>query len=279
METATTITISSWLIPLLSGIAGAIIGTFCGAYFLHKYQKSDKKKIRDIAIRAVEIFKSYKGKSFVEAQNEFNNKLTLAEKRAVIVALNKLGIPLEIPFSQPFNINEVCLCDEVISVDFLDDIIMQLSKGLCDHLFFKDVEQHFSSNLRLMTLRKLAQRYVENVMSKSIFVQSDSSIQHAPNWTDEFSPGELESIWVFRDKMANPLYYNIDGHPDSKKLDKLIKEIEIGLWDNYLFWDISSYQNVKNQNNVALLMSQFITSNNSVQKQPTAPIKLDSSKS
>ncbi|MDE6192383.1 MAG: hypothetical protein K2M83_00135 [Muribaculaceae bacterium] len=269
MDTATTITISSWLIPLISGIAGALIGTFCGAYFLHKYQESDKEKIRDIAIQAVEIFKSYKGKSFVEAQNEFNNKLTLSEKRAVLVALNKLGIPIEIPFSQPFNINEVCLCDEVISIDFLDDIITQLSKGLCDHLFFNDVEQHFSSNLRLMTLRKLAQRYVKNVLQKSIFVQSDNTIRHVPNWQDEFSPGELETIWVFRDKIANPLYYNIDGHPDSKKLDKLIKEIEIGLWDSYLFWDVSSYQNIKNQNTMATLMTQMMSNNNVNQTRTT----------
>ena len=269
METTTPITISSWLIPLISGIAGALIGTFCGAYFLHKYQKSDKKKIQDIAIKAVEIFKSYKGKSFVEAQNEFNNKLTLSEKRAVLVALNKLGIPIKIPFSQPFNINEVCLCDEIISVDFLDDMITQLSNGLCDHLFFNDVEQHFSSNLRLMTLRKLAQRYVKNVFQKSIFVQSDNMIQHVPNWQDEFSPGELETIWVFRDKIANPLYYNIDGHPDSKKIDKLIKEIEIGLWDSYLFWDISSYQNIKNQNTMASLMTQMMSTNNVNQTQTT----------
>lgn len=278
METTTTITISSWLIPLLSGIAGALIGTFCGAYFLHKYQKSDNKKIRDIAIRAVEIFKSYKGKSFVEAQNEFNNKLTLSEKRAVIVALHKLGIPIDIPFAQSFNINEVCLCDQVISIDYIDDIITQISNGLCDHLFFKDVEEHFSTNLRLMTLRKLAQRYVEKVLPKSIYVQYNNTIKHSPNWVDEFSPGELESIWVFRDKVANSLYYNIDGHPDVKKLDKLHNEIEIGLWDNYLFWDFSSYQNVKNQNNVALLMSQLITFNNPVQTQSTEHTKPDSSK-
>lgn len=217
METTTTITISSWLIPLLSGISGALVGTFCGAYFLHRFQKSEKQKIRDIAIRAVELFKSYKGKSFIDAQNEFNNKLTLSEKRAVIVALNKLGIPIENPVSHPFNINEVCFRNEVISTDLLDDITTQLSNGLCDHLFFIDVEQHFSSNLRLMTLRKLAQRYVENVLTKSFFVQSNNTIKHAQNWADEFSPGELESILVFRDKMANPLYYNIDGRPDTKK--------------------------------------------------------------
>ncbi len=277
METTTTITTSSWLIPLLTGIAGALIGTFCGAYFLYTFQNSNKIKIREIAIRAAEIFKTYKGKSFVEAQSEFNNKLSLSEKRAVIVALHKLGIPIDIPFSRPFNINEVCLCDQVISEDYIDDIKAQISNGLCDHLFFKDVEEHFSSNIRLMTLRKLAQRYVKKVLPKSIFEQPNT-IKHNPNWTDEFSPGELESIWVFRDKVANSLYYNIDGHPDVKKLDKLHNEIEIGLWDNYLFWDFSSYQNVKNQNNVALLMSQLITFNNPVQTQSTEHTKPDSSK-
>lgn len=265
MEATTTFDASLWLIPLLSGIAGALIGTFCGAYFLNKYQKSDKVKIRKIAIKAVKIFKSYKGKSFAAAQNEFNNKLSLSEKRAVIVALHKLGIPIKIPSSQPFNINEVCLGDQVISADYVDDVVTQLNNGLCDDLFFKDVDDYFSTNLRLMNLRKIAQRYVEKVLSKSIFI-NPNTIQHTPNWIDEFSPGELESIMVFREKVANPLYYNIDGHADPKKLDKLQEEIKIGLWDNYLFWDFSSYQNVNNQNNIAALMAKILKPNTQSQK-------------
>lgn len=266
METIATVTISSWLIPLLSGIAGALIGTFFGAYFLNRYQKSDKERIRKIAIRAAEIFKPYKGKSFVDAQSEFNNKLTLAEKRAVIVALHKLGIPIETPYSKTFNVNEVEFCNQHISEECIDDIIMQVNKGLCDHLFFLDVEEHFSSNLRLMTLRKLAQRYVEKVLSKSIFIRPNK-IQHIPNWTDLFSPGELETIWVFRDKVANSLYYNIDGCPDPTKLATLLKEIEIGLWDSYLFWDFSSYMNLNNQNAMVSLMTQMISNSNVNQTQ------------
>lgn len=267
METTSTITISSWLIPLLSGIAGALIGTFCGAYFLNRYQESDKEKIRKIAIRAAEIFKSYKGKSFVDAQSEFNNKFTLAEKRAVIVALHKLGIPIETPYSKTFNVNEVEFYDQVISEESMDDIIMQVNNGLCDHLFFMDVEEHFSSNLRLMTLRKLAQKYVEKVLSQSIL--QPNGIQHIPNWTNLFSPGELETILVFREKVANSLYYNIDGHPDQTKLTTLLREIEIGLWDTYLFWDISSYMNVNNQNAMVSLMTQMISNSNPNQMQQT----------
>lgn len=268
METTATITVSSWLIPLLSGIAGALIGTFGGAYFLNRYQESDKEKIRKIAIRAAEIFKSYKGKSFVDAQSEFNNKLTLAEKRAILVALHKLGIPIETPYSKTFNVNEVGFYNQDISEESIDDIIMQVNNGLCDHLFFLDIEEHFSSNLRLMTLRKLAQRYVEKVLSKSIFIQPNQ-IQHIQNWFDLFSPGELEAILVFRDKVANPLYYNIDGHPDPTKLTTLLREIEIGLWDSYLFWDFSSYQNVNNQNAMVSLMNQMISNSNLNQRQIT----------
>lgn len=268
METTDTITISSWLIPILSGIAGALIGTFFGAYFLNRYQQSDKERIRKIAIRAAKIFKSYKGKSFVDAQSEFNNKLTLAEKRAVIVALHKLGIPIETPHSRTFNVNEVEFYDQVISEESIDDIIMQINNGLCDHLFFLDVENHFSANLRLMALRNIAQRYVEKVLSRSVLVQHNR-IQHIQNWTNLFSPGELETIWVFRDKVANSLYYNIDGKPDPTKLATLLREIEIGLWDSYLFWDFSSYQNVNNQNVMVSLMTQMISNSNVNQTQTT----------
>lgn len=266
MEETATFDPSVWLIPLLSGIVGALIGTFGGAYFLNRYQNYYKEKIRKIAIKAVEIFRTYVGKSYVDAQNEFNNKLTLSEKRAVIVALHKLGIPIEIPSSCSFNIADVCFLNKKIFSNFIEDIVSQLKNGLCDNLFFQDVEEHFSANLRLNTLRKLAQKYVNEVLAKSVLM-SNGYIKHISNWDDLFTPGEKEAILVFREKVAQAKYYNLDGTPDSLKLKKLLEEIEIGLWDSYLFWDISSFQNIRNQNLMASLMANILNSNSNNERQ------------
>lgn len=57
METATTIqetyNIWSWLLPLISGAIGALIGTYGGSYFLHWKQEKKIKNVRSIAVKAL----------------------------------------------------------------------------------------------------------------------------------------------------------------------------------------------------------------------------------
>ncbi|WP_298075151.1 hypothetical protein [uncultured Bacteroides sp.] len=52
METAGTIqetyNIWSWLLPLISGAIGALIGTYGGSYFLHWKQEKKIKNVRSI---------------------------------------------------------------------------------------------------------------------------------------------------------------------------------------------------------------------------------------
>ena len=38
----------------------------------------------------------------------------------------------------------------------------------------------------------------------------------------------------------------------------LIREIEIGLWDNYLFWEYESYQNIRAQHNLANIIQNAV---------------------
>lgn len=52
-----------------------------------------------MAVKALDIFKEYAQhkKSYADSANEFNTKLNVSEKRAVVVALHKLGVPFEAP--------------------------------------------------------------------------------------------------------------------------------------------------------------------------------------
>ena len=243
---------------------GAFIGTFYGSRKLYQYQQSGKIATRKVAIKAVEILKKYAGQPFSSAKSDFNISLSISEKRAILVALHKLGVPIIVPSTTSFQILDIQFSEDKISKEEMDSIIAQLDNGNCDYLFYADVENHFSSNLRLSTLRELAKRYVRKVMNNSRWIEN--GVKNPDNWGfKEFSPGELQAIMVFHYQMCDKIYYEDNGNLKSDIVDKLVTEIEIGLWDNYLFWDYKAYQNMRNQDmlvNAVFQMAQLPQQNN-----------------
>lgn len=265
METAgaiqETYDIWNWLLPLVSGAIGALIGTYGGSYFLHWKQEKKIKNVRSMAVKALYIFKEYAQhkKSYADSANEFNTKLNVTEKRAVVVALHKIGIPFEISTKDDFDIKNLRLKDIIIDRDEIDAMILQIEKGNCDNLFFIDIESYFTSNLRLNAVRNVGKKYVEEVQSKSrVEKDAPNTIVSQPDWHKVFSPGELQIIFVLRIQLANTAYFLPDGNADPVKMKTLIREIEIGLWDNYLFWEYESYQNIRAQHNLANIIQNAV---------------------
>ncbi len=265
METAgaiqETYDIWSWLLPLISGAIGALIGTYGGSYFLHWKQEKKIKNVRSMAVKALDIFKEYAQhkKSYADSANEFNTKLNVSEKRAVVVALHKIGVPFEISTKDDFDIKNLRLKDIIIDRDEIDAMIQQIEKGNCDNLFFIDIESYFTSNLRLNAVRNVGKKYVEEVQSKSrVEKDAPNTIVSQPDWHKVFSPGELQIIFVLRVQLANTAYFLPDGNADPVKMKTLIREIEIGLWDNYLFWEYESYQNIRAQHNLANIIQNAV---------------------
>ncbi|WP_286155877.1 hypothetical protein [Parabacteroides goldsteinii] len=251
----------SWLLPLISGAIGALIGTYGGSYFLHWKQEKKIKNVRSMAVKALDIFKEYAQhkKSYADSANEFNTKLNVSEKRAVVVALHKIGIPFEISTKDDFDIKNLRLKDIIIDRDEIDAMIQQIEKGNCDNLFFIDIESYFTSNLRLNAVRNVGKKYVEEVQSKSrVEKDAPNTIVSQPDWHKVFSPGELQIIFVLRIQLANTAYFLPDGNADPVKMKTLIREIEIGLWDNYLFWEYESYQNIRAQHNLANIIQNAV---------------------
>lgn len=263
METAgiiqETYNIWSWLLPLISGAIGALIGTYGGSYFLHWKQEKKIKNVRAMAVKALNVFRACAKKSYIETANEFNNKLNISEKRAVVVALHKIGVPFEISTKDDFDIKNLRLKDIIIDRDEIDAMIQQIEKGNCDNLFFIDIESYFTSNLRLNAVRNVGKKYVEEVQSKSrVEKDAPNTIVSQPDWHKAFSPGELQIIFVLRIQLANVDYFLPDGNADPAKMKTLIREIEIGLWDNYLFWEYESYQNIRAQHNLANIIQNAV---------------------
>lgn len=59
----------------------------------------------------------------------------------------------------------------------------------------------------------------------------------------------------------------------------LKKEIDLGIWDTYLFWDWESYQNMQTQSRMANVFATVMLQNMGVQQKPTASNdKLDDKK-
>lgn len=89
------------IINVLLALLSAFLGGYFGAWFQHSFQNRKVNKVRKIAIKALDVFCRYakQGQTFDKATSEFNNSLDVVEKRAVLVALCKLGIPVVKPIN------------------------------------------------------------------------------------------------------------------------------------------------------------------------------------
>ena len=253
------------IIPILT----AVIGGWIGAYFGHKYTKrqnsEENEKLRNIAIKALNIIKSYQKHSYSEAENEFNKSMSISEKRTVIVALHKLGIPIGLSSNEKFDIKKIHFVDSIIDEDDIDGIILQINKGFCDNLFYIDPDSYFAANYTLFAKRNTGKRYVSEMLSNSKVDYSKNILTEPMPLDKVFSLGEIKSIQVFREVVRDQNYFDENGKPIQKKINTLLKEIDLGLWDNYLLWSFEAYQNIMLQNKFADFLSQsnFNNPNNS----------------
>jgi len=243
------------LVPILT----AMLGGWVGAYFGNKYRKNkeseEKKIVRDIAIKALNIIKSYSKKSYREAESEFNKSLSIAEKRTVIVALHKLGIPFGVLSNETFNIKNIKFIDVLIDENDINDIIHQISKGYCDNLFYLDPDTYFGTNFTLLAMRNAGKKYVAEVLAESKVDVATNQLIEPFDLGTIFSLGEFKAIQVLRDQVRDQMYFDKNGKPIKEKIESLMKDIDLGLWDSYLMWNFEAYQNIKTQN----LMAQYLT--------------------
>lgn len=256
--------ISDVIIALIS----ALVGTYCGTFFLSKRQEAKIEKIRKIAIRALNIIIVYakNNGTYINASQEFNAKLNVAEKRAVIVALHKLGIPIQMPVNAPFDIRNVRFAQEAIDMAFIKDAIIQVKHGFCDHLFYEDPDKYFSENIRIYSLRYLAKRFVNEMLSFSAYNKEQELITLPDSWLTSYSYGERKALWIFRCQVTTNIYFLASGKADPKEMEKLCMEIDTGLWDNYLLWLPEAYENISSGTNLSNKFLQMANNNGNMSK-------------
>ena len=152
---------------------------------------------------------------------------------------------MEIPSLNIFNIRSINLKNATIDKIEIDAMIQQIEKGHCDNLFFLDVDTYITTNQKILTLRPIAKKFANEVLSKSKLV--NTSIIYADDLFLHFSYGEIQNILVFKERLANQYYYLKNGDIDNKKIIELLKEINIGICDRYISWDYEADQNMKSQ--------------------------------
>lgn len=249
-------------------VISAILGGFFGGYYNYQFQNIKYGKIRSIAIKALNIFEGYakNGQTYDMASSEFNNSLDIVEKRAMLVALCKLGIPVVQSVGDSFRIENVKFEKKVICKDVIELMKGQVKKGNCDSLFFTDIETYFSSNTRLLSVRAVAKKYVDIYFSKSKCDMEKMVVNYPSPLSDIFTPGEQNILTVFRARSCWTDYFDKNGNAIPKKMEELKKEIDLGLWDTYLFWDWESYQNIQNQNSLAVAVKNMMNTNTNMQQ-------------
>lgn len=242
------------LIPILA----AVLGGWVGAFFGNKYQKAkeDEKMadVRAIAIKALDIIKKYSKQSYCIAENEFNTSLTITDKRSVIVLLHKLGIPIFVPTNDTFDIHKIHFADRIIDKDEIEGIEFQITQKHCDHLFYIDADNYFNSNRQLTAIRDVGKKYIKNVLAKSIFDSKTKQVSYPNDWVKSFGPGEYLAIRAMHEQACLDMFYDQRGNADPERIEQMLHEVDMGLWDNYLFGNYEMYKNAKAQ----ISMSNFI---------------------
>ena len=223
--------ITTTVVTLISGAIGAIIGTYGGALFAAKRQEKHIKELRQVAIKALKIFQKYarNRQTYDVAASEFNNAF---EKRE-------------------------------IDKDEIEAIISQIQLGHCDQLFYIEPDNYFSENIRLKTLRYIAKRWVREVFGKSKLDRSQNPIVivYPTNWWLDYTLGERLGIAVLRERISLDEYFDEQGLPKEDSIERLITDIDRGLWDSSFFWDIENYRSVTATSSLNNIISQLLNNN------------------
>ena len=245
--------ITTTVVTLISGAIGAIIGTYGGALFAAKRQEKHIKELRQVAIKALKIFQKY-------ARN----------RQTFIVALHKLGIPILATPDSKFDIQNIVFEKRKIDKDEIEAIISQIQLGHCDQLFYIEPDSYFSENIRLKTLRYIAKRWVREVFGKSKLDRSQNPIVivYPTNWWLGYTLGERLGIAVLRERISLDEYFDEQGLPKEDSIERLITDIDRGLWDSSFFWDIENYRSVTATSSLNNMISQLLNNsqNSTIQK-------------
>lgn len=235
------------LIPVLAAAIGGWVGAFFGKKYQESKENSKMNELRGVAIKALNIIKKYDNQSYKTAENQFNTDLSIVQKRTIIVLLHKLGVPVIVPANETFDIHRIHFADRIIDEKEIEGIILQINQHHCDDLFFIDAENYFNTNRQYATVREVGKKYVEEVLANSHYISETKQVRYPDGWVSKFGLGELMSLRILHEQACTDILYDQSGNVIPDKINQLLNEIDMGLWDSCLFGSYEMYKNSKAQ--------------------------------
>lgn len=239
------------------GTVGAIIGTFGGAWLVYRFGQHRVHSVRDLAVSAINEIKSFaKGENtYQDAEKSFNSKFNEAQKRAILSAIYKVGIPVLIPEDGVIDFSSVLFKEIKIDASYLDDVIRNIKLGHCDKYFYEDIHSCLSSDFKIHAIRRIGIRFVDEVLSQSR--EDNGVIQYPDRWFLKFTFGERQTIAVLMEHLVDKFYFE-HGLPKEEQMKKIKNEINTGIWDTLLQWNHIAHTNMKLQNENMQLQKENI---------------------
>ena len=96
---------------------------------------------------------------------------------------------------------------------------IQIKSGNCDKLFFLDPNEYFGKIQQRTYRRDLAIKFVTDVFSKSRIKLKENIVDYSEPLSNFFSPCEIISLLVFKTKIQDYAYFDINddnSHPKKK---------------------------------------------------------------
>ncbi|ATM00747.1 hypothetical protein CK910_21450 [Aeromonas sp. CA23] len=220
----------------------AFVGTWAGAYIIIWRQESKLKYPRKLMTDILDLLGKYD--SYQKAESDFNNRSAI-EKKAVLVALKKLGVPVQLNIlNDAFDIDNVKLGNEKVSSDTIIKMKEFVKKGLCDDLFFKEIESNFySAPPKIIFARNLALTFLDALATQG----DDVKLIHVVEKAAKMNWNQFEIIQVF----YNTVDFTSDKKISVEKINAAKTNVNNGVFDHLFYWDIRAFNNMNSQRNVA----------------------------
>jgi hypothetical protein len=238
------------LISSLGTIISSLVGTFFGAWIIIKRQESKNIYPRELLIDILNMFEKYNEKPYSKAQDDFNTRSSV-EKKAVLVALKNLGVPVRINIIEDrFDIENIAFDKITIKKEELEKMKKFVDHGLCDTLFFKEIDNNFHNvPPKLLRARNMAIQALESC-KKSI------TDDKKPPFTNGYIAEQSGLSWNQFEVIG--VCMSMIDYTTKDKIDAAIKDVKDGIFDHLFYWELNSFSNITAQKNVANLISEII---------------------
>ncbi|HHH1368325.1 TPA: hypothetical protein ACPZHQ_002259 [Yersinia enterocolitica] len=223
-------------------ILATFIGAWTGAWVIVRRQELKNIYPRELLSGVLNKFLGYP--TYDKAKDEFN-KYSLVEKKAVIVALKNLGVPIVINIANDtYDIENIKFDEKPVTKEAITKMIDFVNKGLCDDLFFKEIGSNFfNASPKIIFARELAIKFLDALSTQPNTTTINDIMRVASINFNQFQV--IQVFWSTVD------VFNDDNTLSGTKIKNAKANVKNGVFDHLFYWDFRAFSNLSSQKNLA----------------------------